>query len=186
MTKEKNTNSKLGFTLLELLVVVLIIGILAAIALPQYQLARDKAEFAKYQSMVASLKDAYDEYVMINGQGTKDFDDLSFTLPSDFVISRDDLSSYQCRSNDSMFCCISKYVSETYAQIVCGKNNLSVMYEYSLFKHTGNIANRLGYCKAEIDNKRTNRLCQSLGTKEGKTNTMTPNGYKNYQKYVLN
>ena len=180
----KNKNA---FTLLELLVVVLIIGILAAIALSKYQLVVDKSEFAKLQSTVASLRDAYDEYVMINGKGTNNFDNLSFTLPSDFVVSYQDYGLSQCRSNDNMFCCMSSYGDSWSALINCGKKNLSFIYSESLFGFNGVKVKRQGRCLAEENNDRANRLCESLGTKKGIGNNYTPSGYENrYLKYTLN
>ncbi len=183
-----NKNSNLGFTLLELLLVVLIIGIFATIALPRYQLGRDKAEFRKYQVMVSSLKDAYYDYFMRKGKGTKNFDDLSVSLPSDFIISKDDNLSYQCRSNDEMFCCMSRYIYQTSAYINCGKKDLSIIYHYPLFSYKGEMSNvkGRGLCFAEIDNKRANRLCKSLGVK-GIIYEMehTPIGYKKYQRYTM-
>jgi len=68
MKKEnKNKNLKQGFTLLELLVVVLIIGILAAIALPQYKMAVTKAKVASILPLMRRWKDALQEYKLQHG-----------------------------------------------------------------------------------------------------------------------
>ena len=65
MQKEKcNKNLKSGFTLLELLVVVLIIGILAAIAIPQYQKIVLRARLSVGLPLVASMYQAEQRYYM--------------------------------------------------------------------------------------------------------------------------
>lgn len=73
--------AKRGFTLIELLVAVLIIGILSAVALPQYQKAVVKARLAAIRPMLSSIKQAEEAYYMANGEYTNDWDALDITIP---------------------------------------------------------------------------------------------------------
>ena len=56
-----------AFTLIELLVVVLIIGVLSAVALPQYQKAVHKARMAEVAVRLKALGEAVELYVLENG-----------------------------------------------------------------------------------------------------------------------
>ncbi|MCU4433126.1 pilin [Acinetobacter pittii] len=60
-------NAQKGFTLIELMIVVAIIGILAAIAIPQYQNYVGRSNVASAVQTLTSNKTGLENYVMENG-----------------------------------------------------------------------------------------------------------------------
>ena len=73
--------NKKGFTLIEILVAVLIIGILAAIAVPQYKLAVLKSEYSKCKEYAETIYGSVQIYYLTNGIWPKKLTDLDIELP---------------------------------------------------------------------------------------------------------
>ena len=85
----KNTTSK-GFTLVKIMISLAILGILAAISIPNYRLWKDKAECASMLTTLKYLMDGEDFHILENGtffavnipKGTAmDVPELAYSFP---------------------------------------------------------------------------------------------------------
>ena len=75
---EKMKGTQRGFTLIELMIVVAIIGVLASIAIPQYQNYTARAQMSEAFSLAAEYKTAMSEFYAINGRFPNDNAEVGF------------------------------------------------------------------------------------------------------------
>lgn len=137
---KNKTSCKSAFTLIELLVVVLIIGILASIALPQYQKAVDKSKAMEAVVQGRALLNAQQLHYTQNGSWSSDLEVLDVTAPG-----------WTCFEGPG-FCKKSDSVAGATFEIA----------HYSI--------NRISFfCHASATNERGNQLCMDVGGKYNHT-----------------
>ncbi len=75
--------TKKGFTLVELMVVIVIVGILAAVAIPKFTIASHKAKASEFPTILAQIYTAEAAFEAEDGNYSTSFTSLGMTDPSD-------------------------------------------------------------------------------------------------------
>jgi len=136
MTKQ----NKKGFTLIEVLVVVLIIGILTSIALPQYTKSVEKSRAMKGVAALKDILTAQQAYYTTYGKYAEDLSelDVDVPIPDGFEIAVQSISRLVIQSN--------KY-----------RYTLNLYYD-------GLNEENYAYCFAQTTFPQAVALCQSIST----------------------
>lgn len=155
-----------GFSLLELLVSILIIGILAAVALPQYRRAVEKSRMTEAIIILREIAEMHQNYYMIHGEylGSNGIDKLDIEIPgsinsekrlaTDTFVYSPNVCNTTCSGNEPYL---------AYAKRISTKNNTvngPFLYQLYITKTNPNKIN----CQFPAKGVYTN-LCNALNKK---------------------
>ena len=169
-------NAQKGFTLIELMIVVAIIGILAAIAIPQYQNYVARSNVAAAVSTLSANKTGLEEYVMEFGEfpdGTtppvKGVADDPATPANEFVAAVRGERAEDLGINNSTLGTI------TLEDLDDGKGIIRLQFQQGNPGVRGNVVqfsrseNGAWVCETNIDAKFASKSCPTVTTLAGST-----------------
>ena len=149
-----------AFTLIEVLVVVLIIGILSAIALPQYQVSVYKSRLQGLMPIMRAIREAETEYKLANGSYTKDLDSLTINFPKGKACSGGSAvyaNNYDvCVDYGGTFCAID-IPEDTAPQVICGTKD-----PLMLIRLTHPLSGLYWACWSTAEKPLTVRVCKAI------------------------
>ena len=149
--------NKQAFTLIELLVVVLIIGILSAVAVPQYQTAVAKSHLAILKNLAESIANAQDVYYLANGNWAQDFGALDIDMPGGDILQDPD-SKDPIRRYYSWGKCTMNFNTDYRSRVECTDEITNMGYRVYFLRYPGRRRMCLIWETVDINDYRS-RIC---------------------------